>query len=92
MIDDEIRKIVQEELEKKIEELKDIKRVSISEKYDDVLTPKEISKILKISVDTVYTLCKNPKFPTVNLGHKRILIPRDRFFEWLLNNDDDIEK
>ena len=45
-------------------------------------TVKEIAGILKISKSKAYELIRTSTFPTIRIG-KRIIIPRDGFFEWM---------
>lgn len=46
------------------------------------LTVRHISAILGISRIGAYNLCHAVGFPSIRIG-KRILIPRDNFFEWI---------
>ncbi len=55
------------------------------EDYPPILTATEISKILKISKPTAYTLMERPDFPLLRVGRcKRVM--RDHFKSWLENN------
>lgn len=42
----------------------------------------EAARVLGISVPKVYDLCHSRDFPAIFLG-KRIIIPKDRFHEWI---------
>ena len=59
-------------------------------KYTDVhdlplcLKVPDVASIMGIGIITAYQLVKSEGFPNVNIG-KRIIIPRDRFLEWLDN-------
>jgi hypothetical protein len=46
------------------------------------LNAKDISKVLNISIGNAYNLLHREDFPTIHIG-KRMIIPRDRFFEWM---------
>ena len=48
-----------------------------------VLQARHIADILTTSLPTVYTLMKRADFPAVCLGEKRVIVPRDQFFDWL---------
>ena len=53
--------------------------------YDDLpltLNPTDVANALGISRVNAYNLCHAQDFPAIRLG-KRILIPKDRFLEWL---------
>lgn len=91
MIEDIIRKIVKEELDIAVEKIKkEIKGVPTSQQYDDVLKPRDIAKIMKIGITSAYEICRNPNFPAIRIGN-RIVVSRDKFFEWLRENEDDIQ-
>ncbi|RQD76308.1 MAG: DNA-binding protein [Candidatus Syntrophonatronum acetioxidans] len=47
-----------------------------------VLNVPQLSKILGINKTSAYQLAKSKDFPSLKVG-KRIIIPRDAFFEWL---------
>ncbi len=49
--------------------------MDILEKYDDILTPKDLQEILHSSRNTVYKFLNNGTIPSVRLGDK-ILIPK----------------
>ena len=46
------------------------------------LTADDIQAILKISRVGVYTLIHRVDFPTIRIG-KRMLVPEDKFVQWL---------
>ncbi|MFA5558822.1 MAG: helix-turn-helix domain-containing protein [Methanofastidiosum sp.] len=46
------------------------------------LTVTDIKNILGINRASAYQLVKRKNFPAFNIG-KRIIIPRDKFLEWL---------
>lgn len=53
--------------------------------YNDLpltLNPTDVAVALGISRVSAYNLCHSVGFPAIRLG-KRILVPRDRFLEWL---------
>jgi hypothetical protein len=47
-----------------------------------VLTVHDVASFLKININRVYCLCRSKDFPCIQLG-KRLIIPRDQFWEWL---------
>lgn len=47
-----------------------------------VLQAKDVQKILGISKGKTYELMNSSDFPTIFLD-KRMIVPRDRFFDWL---------
>lgn len=47
-----------------------------------VLQAKDVQKILGISKGKTYELMNSSDFPTIFLN-KRMVVPRDRFFDWL---------
>ena len=47
------------------------------------LTVMDVANLLGISRASAYELVKEKGFPKLNVVHGRIIIPRDRFFEWL---------
>ena len=47
------------------------------------LTVMEVAGLLGISRASAYELVKEKGFPKINVVHGRIIVPRDRFFEWL---------
>jgi len=42
-----------------------------------------VADLLGISRAGAYELVKEKGFPKLNVVHGRIIVPRDRFFEWL---------
>ena len=47
------------------------------------MTVMEVANLLGISRAGAYELVKEKGFPKINVVHGRIIVPRDRFFEWL---------
>ena len=47
------------------------------------MTVMDMAAILGVSRASAYELVKEKGFPKLNVVHGRIIIPRDRFFEWL---------
>ena len=43
----------------------------------------DVADLLGISRAGAYELVKEKGFPKINVVHGRIIVPRDRFFEWL---------
>ena len=42
-----------------------------------------VAKFFGISRSVAYKLVRQPGFPSIRVGEKRIVIPRDKFKEWL---------
>ena len=57
--------------------------MNMLEKYDDVLTPKDLQVILHSSKNTVYKLLNNGTIQSVRLGDK-ILIPKVYIIDFLM--------
>lgn len=57
---------------------------SIEEK--EVLTAKDVSLFLNVSMPTVYNVMKSKAFPSFNIAG-RILVRKAKFFEWLENQE-----
>ena len=51
-----------------------------------VLQAKDVQNILGISKGKTYELMNLSDFPTIFLN-KRMVVPKDKFFEWLLYQD-----
>jgi len=47
------------------------------------MTVMDVAALLGISRASAYELVKEKGFPKINVVHGRIIVPRDRFFEWL---------
>ena len=47
------------------------------------MTVMDVATLLGVSRASAYELVKGKGFPKLNVVHGRIIIPRDRFFEWL---------
>ena len=47
------------------------------------MTVKDMAALLGVSRASAYELVKEKGFPKLNVVHGRIIVPRDRFFEWL---------
>ena len=47
------------------------------------MTVMDVADLLGISRASAYELVKEKGFPKLSVVHGRIIIPRDRFFEWL---------
>ena len=55
------------------------------------LSAAHLAEILGISQGTVYSLMKQPDFPLIQFG-KRMLVSRERFFEWLERRTQHLEE
>lgn len=51
----------------------------------EMLSAKDLMEILPVSRSAVYTLLRDPSFPTIRLG-RRVIVPRDAFCAWLQKN------
>ena len=84
-MEESIRRIVREENEK---HLQDIKRLLESHGYNEVprfLTVKEAAKILRFGITRTYELCQQSKhngFPAIRDGNK-IRIPYTALMNWI---------
>lgn len=47
------------------------------------MTVMDVAALLGVSRSGAYELVKEKGFPKLNVVHGRIIVPRDRFFEWL---------
>lgn len=45
----------------------------------------QVAAVLGISRANAYTLLRREDFPTLRIG-KRMLVPRDRFIQWIAEN------
>ena len=50
----------------------------------EVLTAKEVSKILKLGINQTYSLMKNKAFPSYRIGNK-LFVTTDALNKWLSN-------
>lgn len=56
--------------------------------YDAVplfLNADDVANVLRISRAGAYTLMHSESFPTVYIGERRMVVPRDKLFEWINN-------
>lgn len=51
------------------------------------MTVMDVANLLGVSRASAYELVKEKGFPKLNVVHGRIIVPRDRFFEWLDNRE-----
>lgn len=87
MIEDVIRDIVSQELQKiKAEIIEEFRGLhasnSVVDLYGETLTVDRAATILNVSKNKIYEMARNPKFPCKRAG-SRIIIPTRKFFEWL---------
>ena len=47
------------------------------------MTVMDVAALLGVSRASAYELVKEKGFPKLNVVHGRIIVPRDRLFEWL---------
>ena len=60
--------------------------------YDDLplmLSVHDVAEVLGISKSSAYVLAKEKGFPTLKIG-ARVVVPRDRFIEWINKNGKEI--
>jgi len=48
-----------------------------------VMSVKELAEALGICLPTAYELIKRDGFPVVRVSKQRVVIPTEKFFEWL---------
>lgn len=49
------------------------------------LCANDVAKVLRISRAGAYDLMHSESFPTVYIGERRMVVPRDKLFEWINN-------
>lgn len=54
----------------------------MSEQVQDILTVKDIQRILKIGTNTAYNLIHSKSFPVIKIGQS-YRIPKESFYAWL---------
>lgn len=81
----------QEEIKSLLEELitivKKQERYESKKDYPLILNVSEIAEILRVNKVKVYELTHREDFPSLKLGN-RIIVNRDKFFEWLDKESD----
>lgn len=43
----------------------------------------KVAEIMGVSKSTAFNLAKNPDFPAIRVGTKRIVVPYEKFQEWI---------
>ncbi len=64
---------------------------TIIKNYEDLplsLRVEQVAEVLGVSRKVAYNLAKRKDFPAVRVGEKRLIVPRDRFLQWLNENAD----
>ena len=54
--------------------------------YDELpvtLKVEDVARILGVGRNTAYNIIRQKGFPAVRVGEKRVVVPRDRFLQWL---------
>lgn len=51
--------------------------------YPDILRAEDIAEILRISRQSAYELLNSDGFPTLKVGKKRIMVPKEKFVAWI---------
>lgn len=62
-----------------------------AKRFEDLplsLKVEDVAAVLGISRRVAYSLTRQKGFPAVRVGEKRLIIPRDRFLQWLNDNAD----
>ena len=54
--------------------------------YPDILRAEDIAQILRISRQSAYELLNSHDFPTLRVGKKRMMVPKDKFIVWIDQN------
>ena len=47
------------------------------------LNVSDVAKFLGVSRTVAYKLVRQPGFPSIRVGEKRIVIPKSKFIEWM---------
>lgn len=73
---------------KEINTVADLKNVlnSFPDDYPDILRADDIANILRISRQSAYELLRSDGFPTLKVGKKRIMVPKEKFLAWIDQN------
>ena len=61
--------------------------------YEEIplfLDAKGLVRLLGVSTTTAYTMLRDPGFPAVKIGRKR-LVRKEKLFEWLQERETDVE-
>ena len=53
-----------------------------------ILKAQDVADVMGISVANAYLLFKQPGFPSIRVGEKRVICPRDKFLTWLDRQSD----
>jgi len=51
----------------------------------EMMTVKEISKLLGLGINQTYSLVKRDDFPKIKIN-RQYIIPRDKFIQWIDSN------
>lgn len=60
-------------------------KMSVCKSYDDLplfLNASLVSQVLGMSISTAYELMNEPGFPVLRVG-SRMVVPKDKFVEWV---------
>ena len=72
-----------------MEEKKDMSRYLSFEEVPLFLDARAIVRTLGVSLTTAYSMLRDPAFPTVTLGSKK-LVRKEKLFEWLQAHETDV--
>ena len=53
-----------------------------TQELPDIITVKQLSQYLRISLNATYELMRSDGFPTLHIG-KRLLVSKDNLLEWI---------
>ena len=73
-----------------MEDKQNMDRFQTYEEIPLFLDAKGLVRILGVSLTTAYTMLRDPGFPAVKIGRKR-LVRKEKLFEWLQERETDIE-
>ena len=48
----------------------------------------DIAQVFRVSRSVAYRIVKQKGFPSIRVGEKRIVIPKDKFIEWMDEQSD----
>ena len=52
---------------------------------DEMMTVKEVSKLLGLGINQTYSLVKKDDFPKIKIN-RQYIIPKDKYVEWINSN------
>lgn len=67
--------------------------LSAIKSYEDLpvtLNVEDVAAVLGISCKVAYILVKRRGFPAIRVGERRIVVPRDKFLQWIEKNANEV--